>query len=267
MPAAAGRLPRHVTSSLSVLPLPPRPAKPRASGLTHVLDQGLGPAEVTSLLTVAGPHIDLVRLGWGSALVTANLAEKLALYREQDVPVMVGGTLSELAWLHGRVDELRGWLQDHAIDRVEVSSGVVPIPTEEKHALITLLAQDFTVYAEVGEKDSDAILAPYRWVELIRGALDAGAQLVVCEGRANGTAGLYRADGEARTGLIDEIVHELDLAQLVFEAPRKDQQSWLINRFGGEVNLGNVPPAEVISLESLRLGLRADTLATFHSRA
>jgi phosphosulfolactate synthase len=256
-----------VTSSSSVLPLPSRPAKPRETGLTHVLDQGLGPAEVTSLLAVAGPHIDLVRLGWGSAFVTANLEEKLALFRAHDVPVMVGGTLTELAWLHGRVDELCAWLQAHDIDRVEVSSGVVPIPTDEKHALITRLAERFTVYAEVGEKDSDAILAPYRWVQLIREAIAAGAELVVCEGRATGTAGLYRADGEARTGLIDEIVHEVDLARLVFEAPRKDQQSWLINRFGGAVNLGNVPPAEVISLESLRLGLRADTLATFHARA
>lgn len=250
----------------AVLPLPARPAKPRATGLTHVLDQGLGPAEVASLLAVAGPHIDVVRLGWGSAFVTANLPQKLALYREQDIPVMVGGTLTELAWLHGRVDALRAWLTEHLIDRVEVSSGVVPIPTDDKHALITALAQDFTVYAEVGEKDSDAILAPYRWVELIRGALGAGAELVVCEGRATGTAGLYRADGEARTGLIDEIVHEIALDKLVFEAPRKDQQSWLINRFGGEVNLGNIPPAEVISLESLRLGLRGDTLPTFHSR-
>ncbi len=266
MPAAAGRVRPHVPSSASVLPLPARPAKPRATGLTHVLDQGLGPAEVTSLLAVAGPHIDLVRLGWGSAFVTANLEEKLALYRAQDVPVMVGGTLTELAWLHGRVDELRAWLQEHAIDRVEVSSGVVPIPVDEKHALISALAADFTVYAEVGEKDSEAILAPYRWVQLIREALAAGAALVVCEGRATGTAGLYRADGEARTGLIDEIVHEVDLASLVFEAPRKDQQSWLINRFGAHVNLGNVPPAEVISLETLRLGLRADTLPTFHAR-
>ncbi|MCW3038414.1 MAG: phosphosulfolactate synthase [Solirubrobacterales bacterium] len=247
-----------------VFPLPERAAKPRATGLTHVLDQGLGPAEVDSLLAVAGPHIDLVRLGWGSAFVTANLADKLARYRAGGVPVMVGGTLTELAWLHGRIDALCAFLHEHAIEQVEVSSGVVPIPPEEKHALIARLARDFTVYAEVGEKDSDAILAPYRWVELIRGALAAGAELVVCEGRATGTAGLYRADGEARTGLIDEIVHEVDLAQLVFEAPRKDQQSWLINRFGGHVNLGNVPPAEVISLESLRLGLRADTLPAFH---
>jgi len=231
-----------------------------------VLDQGLGPAEVRSLLAVAGSHIDLVRLGWGSALVTDDLSAKLQGYRDGGVPVMVGGTLTELAWLHDRVPELRAWLQEHGIDRVEVSSGVVAIPDEEKHALITELARDFTVYAEVGEKDSEAIFAPYRWVQLIRSALQAGAQLVVCEGRATGTAGLYRADGEARTGLIDEIVHEVDLASLVFEAPRKDQQAWLINRFGGEVNLGNVPPPEVISLASLRLGLRADTLPTFHAR-
>lgn len=249
----------------SVFPLPPRAAKPRTSGLTHVLDQGLGPAEVQSLLAVAGPHIDLVRLGWGSALVTANLEEKLALYRDAGVPVMVGGTLTELAWLHDRVDALCTWLQAHDFDRVEVSSGVIPIPAPEKEALISRFARDFTVYAEVGEKDSEAILAPYRWVELIRGALAAGAELVVCEGRATGTAGLYRATGEARTGLIDEITHEIDLAQLVFEAPRKDQQSWLINRFGAEVNLGNVPPSEVVSVESMRLGLRADTLSTFHT--
>ena len=250
----------------TVFPIPPRAAKPRSTGLTHVLDQGLGPAEVRSLLAVAGSHIDLVRLGWGSALVTGDLSAKLDCYREAGVDVMVGGTLTELAWLHDRVDELCAWLQGHAIERVEVSSGIVAIPPEEKHALIGRLAADFTVYAEVGEKDSDAILAPYRWVELIRAALDAGAELVVCEGRATGTAGLYRADGELRTGLVDEIVHEVDTAKLVFEAPRKDQQAWLINRFGGDVNLGNVPPHEVISLESLRLGLRADTLATFHSR-
>ena len=249
---------------MPVLPLPSRQAKPRSVGLTHVLDHGLGPAEVTSLLAVAGSHIDLVRLGWGSAMVTDDLPAKLDRYRDGGVVVMVGGTITELAWLHGRIDELCAWLQGHAIDRIEVSSGVVAIPPEDKHALIARLARDFIVYAEVGEKDSNAILAPYRWVALIRDALAAGAELVVCEGRATGTAGLYRADGELRTGLIDEIVHEIDLAKLVFEAPRKDQQAWLINRFGGDVNLGNVPPHEVISLESLRLGLRADTLATFH---
>ena len=246
------------------LPLPERPRKPRSSGLTHVIDTGLGTSEVDGLLRQAAAHIDTVRLGWGSAYVTADLEAKLAIYRTHDVPVMLGGTLTELAWLHGRIDELCAWIDELGIDRLEVSSGVVAIPPQEKTALIARLAPRYTVYAEVGEKDPAALMAPYRWVQLIREALDAGAEMVVCEGRATGTAGLYRPDGEARTGLIDEIVHEIDHGKLIFEAPRKHQQVWLIERYGSDVNLGNVPPAEVLSLETLRLGLRADTLAQFH---
>jgi phosphosulfolactate synthase len=249
------------------LPLPDRSPKPRSAGLTHVIDTGLGTAEVDGMLRQAAAHIDMVRLGWGSAYVTADLEAKLAAYRAHDVPVMLGGTLTELAWLHGRIDALCDWLDELGIDALEVSSGVVAIPPDEKAALIERLAARFTVYAEVGEKDPTALLAPYRWVALIRQALEAGAQLVVCEGRATGTAGLYRPDGEARTGLIDEIVHEVDRGKLVFEAPQKHQQVWLIERYGADVNLGNVPPAEVLSLETLRLGLRADTLAQFHARA
>jgi phosphosulfolactate synthase len=230
------------------LPLPERATKPRAAGLTHVIDSGLSTAEVDG----------------GSAYITAELDAKLDAYRDHDVPVMLGGTLTELAWLHGCVDDLCDWIDELGIDRVEVSSGCVAIPSAEKRALIERMAQRYTVYAEVGEKDPDALMAPYRWVELIRDALDAGAEMVVCEGRATGTAGLYRPDGEARTGLIDEIVHEIDRSKLVFEAPRKNQQVWLIERYGGDVNLGNVPPAEILSLETLRLGLRADTLELFH---
>ena len=246
------------------LPLPERPGKPRATGLTHVIDTGLTTAEVDGFLRLAGDHVDCVRLGWGSAYVTGDLAGKLDAYRTHGVPVMLGGTLTELAWLHGRIDELVAWLRELGIERVEVSSGVVDIPSAEKAGLVERLAADFEVYAEVGEKDPDALLAPYRWVALIREALAAGASMVVCEGRATGTAGLYRPDGEARTGLIDEIAHEIDGAKLIFEAPLKHQQVWLIERFGAEVNLGNVPPAEALSLETLRLGLRADTLAHFH---
>jgi phosphosulfolactate synthase len=246
------------------LPLPERATKPRTAGLTHVIDTGLSTAEVDGLLRQAAAHIDMVRLGWGSAYVTADLQDKLAAYRAHDVPVMLGGTLTELAWLHDRIDELCGWIDELGIDRVEVSSGVVAIPPADKTALIERLAGRYTVYAEVGEKAPDALMAPYRWVQLIREALEAGAEMVVCEGRATGTAGLYRPDGEARTGLIDEIVHEVDRRKLVFEAPLKHQQVWLIERYGGDVNLGNVPPAEVLSLETLRLGLRADTLERFH---
>jgi phosphosulfolactate synthase len=246
------------------LPLPDRAPKPRRTGLTHVIDTGLTTAEVGGMLRQSGAHIDMVRIGWGSAYLTADLDEKLAAYREHGVPVMLGGSLTELAWRYERVDELAAWLQELAIENVEVSSGAVSIPASDKAALIERLASDFTVYAEVGEKDPDALMAPYRWVALIRDALESGAYMVVCEGRATGTAGLYRPDGEARTGLIDEIVHEVDRSKLIFEAPRKHQQVWLIERYGPDVNIGNVPPPEILSLESLRLGLRADTLGQFH---
>ena len=246
------------------LPLPERSAKPRATGLTHVLDSGLGPAEVESLLAVAGSHIDVVRLGWASALVTDDLADKLAIFARHDIPVMLGGTLTELAWAHGRVAELCDWLEELGIARVEVSSGTLAIPGEEKVRLVEQLAGRFTVYAEVGEKATTSIMAPYRWIEEIGAMFEAGAALVVCEGRAGGTAGLHRATTETRTGLVEEIAHSFDPARLVFEAPRDDQQIWFIQRFGADVNLGNVPPASVISLASLRLGLRSDTLETFH---
>jgi phosphosulfolactate synthase len=177
---------------------------------------------------------------------------------------MLGGTLTELAWLYGRVDDLRRWLQELGIEHVEVSSGTVKIPDDDKLELIRAFARDFTVFAEVGEKDPAALLAPYRWVELIRGALEGGARWVTCEGRATGDAGLYRPDGEPRTGLIDEILHEVDQTRLIFEAPQKHQQVWFIRQLGTDVNLGNVLPADVLSLETLRVGLRADTLELFH---
>ena len=248
------------------LDLPERPPKPREEGVTHVIDTGLSTVEAEGLMSMAADYVDLVRLGWGTAYVTRDVRAKIDRYRDAGVPVMLGGTLTELAWLRGCVDELSSWLEELGIEHVEVSSGTVAIPPDEKLALIERLAQRFTVFAEVGEKDPNALLAPYRWVELIRTALDAGATKVVCEGRATGDAGVYRPDGEARTGLVDEIVHEIDQAKLIFEAPKKHQQVWFIEQLGPLVNLGNVLPADVISLETLRLGLRADTLKLFHER-
>ena len=246
------------------LDLPQRPAKPRRDGITHVVDPGLSSAEAASFIQTAGDYVDYVRLGWGSAYVTNDLREKIAAYRERDVPVLLGGTLTELAWSQGRIDQLADWLRELGIQHIEVSSGTVDIPPADKASLIEKLAADFTVFAEVGEKDPDALLAPYRWVELIRQALEAGAVQVVCEGRATGDAGIYRRDGEPRTGLIDEIVHEVDQAKLIFEAPKKAQQVRFIEVLGPQVNLGNVLPADALSLETLRLGLRADTLKLFH---
>ena len=216
------------------------------------------------MLAVAGSHIDRVRLGWGSALVTDDLEAKLAIYARGGVPAMLGGTLTELAWAHGRVAALSDWLERLGIDAIEVSSGTVAIPQDEKARLVEQLAGRFVVYAEVGEKAATSIMAPYVWVAEIGRMLDAGAALVICEGRAGGTAGLHRSTTETRTGLVEEIAHVFDPARLVFEAPRDDQQAWFVTRFGSDVNLGNIPPASVISLASLRLGLRSDTLEAFH---
>jgi phosphosulfolactate synthase len=248
------------------LDLPSRPPKPRPRGITHVIDPGLSASEAEGMMDSVDAYVDLVRLGWGTAYVTRELRRKLGVYRDHGVPAMLGGTMTELAWLQGKVDGLRRWLDDLGIEHVEVSSGIVPIPTEEKLALIATLARDRTVFAEVGEKDPHALMAPYRWVALIREALEAGAAQVVCEGRADGSAGVYRPDGEVRTGLVDEVAHEIDADRLIFEAPQRHQQIWFIERFGTDVNLGNVHPSDVISLETLRVGLRADTLALFHGR-
>jgi phosphosulfolactate synthase len=243
------------------LDLPRRSAKPREQGITHVLDRGLSVAEVDGLIEVAGDFVDFVKLGWGTALATGNLHDKLRRYREHGIPVVLGGTLTELAVAQGRVDRMVAWLQELGLEHVEVSDGTIELETDRKLALIERLGRDFTVFSEVGSKDAAKIMAPYRWVEQIRAELAAGAWKVIAEARETGNAGIYRADGEVRMGLIDEIVHEVDSNALLFEAPRKDQQVWFLRRFGSEVNLGNIAPDEVLSLETLRLGLRSDTVS------
>jgi phosphosulfolactate synthase len=225
-----------------------------------VIDRGLSLAEIDGMLEVVGDSVDLVKLGWGTAIVTANLRPKLALYAERGIPVVLGGTLTEVAIRQGRVDGLISWLHELGLHHVEVSDGTITLEPQEKRALIRRLAGEFTVFSEVGSKDAAVIMAPYVWVEQIEGDLQAGAFKVITEARESGTAGIYRADGEVRTGLIDEIAHAVDPDRLIFEAPLKEQQVWFLRRFGMECNLGNIPPAEVLSLETLRLGLRSETV-------
>lgn len=241
------------------LDLPSRSAKPRERGLTHVLDRGLSVAEVEGMIEVAGDFVDFVKLGWGSALATGNLEAKLDRYRAHDIPVVLGGTLTEIALAQGRLEGLVDYVRELGLRHVEVSDGTIELDHGAKLELIERLAGEFTVFSEVGSKDDAKIMAPYRWVEQIETELKAGAWKVIAEARETGTAGIFRADGEVRMGLIDEIAHEVDPARLLFEAPRKEQQVWFIERFGAEVNLGNIPPADVLSLETLRLGLRSDT--------
>lgn len=244
----------------SFLDLPARSAKPREQGITHVLDRGLSVAEVDGLVEVAGAFVDFVKLGWGTALATGNLEPKLARYREHGIPVVLGGTLTEVAIRQGRVDGLIAWLRQLGLRHVEVSDGTIALALEDKLALIERLSREFTVLSEVGSKDQARIMAPYVWVEQIERELAAGAWKVIAEARESGTAGIYRPDGEVRMGLIDEIAHAVDPASLLFEAPRKEQQVWFLRRFGPQVNLGNIAPGDVLSLETLRLGLRSDTV-------
>jgi phosphosulfolactate synthase len=228
-----------------------------------VIDRGMSLTEVEGLLEVAGEIVDVVKLGWGTALVTANLRPKLARYADHGIPVVLGGTLTEIAIRQGRVDGLIAWLRELGLAYVEVSDGTIALEPDVKHELIRSLAKEFTVLAEVGSKDTDFIMAPYVWVEQIERDLEAGAWKVIAEARESGTAGIYRATGEVRTGLIDEIAHAIDPERLIFEAPLREQQVWLLKRFGTECNLGNIAPADVVSLETLRLGLRSDTVEQF----
>ena len=242
------------------LDLPARPGKPRTDGLTHVIDKGMNLREIEGLFDTAGRYVDIVKLGWGTSYVTNNLEKKIALYRSFDTPVVCGGTLFEVVYARGKLDEFKRWLVDQRFSHVEISDGTLEIPRERKLELIAEFAADFTVLSEVGSKDAEVNYAPYLWVEWIKEELGAGAWKVIAEGREGGTAGIYRPTGEMRTGLVDEIVHEIDIGELIFEAPTKASQAWFITHFGPEVNLGNIPPDEVIALETLRLGLRADTL-------
>ncbi len=230
----------------------------RDGGLTHVLDKGLGPRAWEDVLETCGDFIDIVKLGWGTAYVTANLDRKLEVLR--DKRVVIGGTFFEVVYARDRIDEYKRWLSDLGIDHVEISDGTVEIPRERKLELIADFARDFTVLSEVGSKDSEVVFAPYEWVEWIKAEKAAGAWKVIAEGRESGTAGIFRPSGEMRTGLVDEIAHSIDYRDLVWEAPTKASQAWFIQHFGPEVNLGNIPPEEVIPLETLRLGLRGDTL-------
>jgi len=242
------------------LDLPSRPPKPRESGLTHVMDKGLNIREIEGLFDTAGDYVDIVKLGWGTSYVTQNLEKKIALYRSFDTPIVCGGTLFEAVYAREKLDGFKRWLEHFRFSHVEISDGTIEVPRERKLELIEEFARDFVVLSEVGSKDSDVNIAPYLWVQWMREELDAGAWKVIAEGREGGTAGIYRPTGEMRTGLVEEIEHSLDFHDLIWEAPSKSSQAWFIKHFGPEVNLGNIAPEEVIPLETLRLGLRGDTL-------
>ena len=227
-------------------------------GLTHVLDKGLGPRGWEDVLEMGGDYISIVKLGWGTAAVTKNLERKLAVLKGK--PVVIGGTYFEAVYAKDELDGYKSWLQQLGISHVEISDGTVDIPRERKLELIAEFARDFTVLSEVGSKDSSVEYTADEWTRWLREELDAGAWKVITEAREGGTAGIFDSSGGMRTELIGEIASAVGVEHVVFEAPSKAAQVWFIKQFGASVNLGNIPPEEVIPLETLRLGLRGDTL-------
>ncbi len=231
---------------------------PRVGGLTHVIDKGLGPRAWEDLLETSGAYIDIVKLGWGTAYVTPNLTRKLAILKEK--PVVIGGTFFEAVYVKDKVDDYKSWLTELGLTHVEISDGTIEIPRERKLELIADFARDFTVLSEVGSKDGSVEFETDDWTTWLREELDAGAWKVIAEAREGGSAGIFDSAGGMRTELIGEIAEAIGIEQIVFEAPTKASQAWFVKQFGPTVNLGNIPPDEVIPLETLRLGLRGDTL-------
>lgn len=253
----------------TTLTLPHRAAKPRCVGLTMVVDGGVPLGALRDIVASAGEYLDFVKFGWGTAVVSRELGDKIALLRENDIEFYFGGTLFEKYILQHRFDEFRALCHEWSCRFVEVSNGTIDLSNEEKAGYIRKLVDEFTVISEVGFKDAGRsdLLMPRRWIEYVEDDLAAGAQVVTLEARESGSSGICHADGQLRAGLVEEVVSELPVDRLLFEAPTTALQAHMVRRVGPNVNLGNVPPGGLLGLETLRLGLRADTLTEFEGSA
>lgn len=243
--------------------IPERTQKPRVNGLTMVMDKGLSVREVEDFLEVAGPHSDIIKLGWSTSYVTPNLERKLKVYKDAGIPVYFGGTLFEAFIIRNQFDDYRRILDKYGMEIAEVSDGSIEIAHDEKCDYIRKLSEQVTVISEVGSKDAAKILAPYKWINLMKAELEAGAWKVIAEAREAGNVGIFRDSGEVRQGLIDEILTQIPAESIIWEAPQKAQQVWFIKLIGSNINLGNIAPSDVIPVETLRLGLRSDTFDHF----
>jgi phosphosulfolactate synthase len=239
--------------------IPERNIKPRDHGITMVMDKGLSFTEAENMLSVGGPHIDIVKLGFGTAFVTPNVREKIDLYQNAGIPVYFGGTLFEAFLIRDQFNDYIQMLRDFNIEYMEVSDGSIDIPHAEKCGYIEKLTKYGTVLSEVGSKDAAHIIPPYKWIQLMRAELEAGSSYVIAEAREAGNVGIYRGSGEVREGLVQEILTQIPEEKIIWEAPQKAQQLYFLELIGCNVNLGNIAPTEVIPLEAMRIGLRGDT--------
>ena len=249
--------------SFNLSQLPQRKQQPRTSGLTMVMDKGLSLEEAKNFMSASSPHVDVVKLGFGTAVVTPNLREKIELYKKYDMAVYFGGTLFEAYLIRNQIDDYVEVLKDFGIDYIEVSDGSITIPHAEKCGYIEKMTKHGTVLSEVGSKDATHIIPPYKWIELMKAELEAGSSYVIAEAREAGNVGIYRGTGEVREGLVQEILTQIPEEKIIWEAPQKAQQLYFLELIGCNVNLGNIPPNEVIALEAMRIGLRGDTFTLY----
>lgn len=243
--------------------LPERTSKDRDSGLTMMMDKGLSLMEAESFVQSSAEFTDLVKFGFGTALINNQLKEKVQVYKKAGLKPYFGGTLFELFCIRGMFDEYRQFVSGAGLEMVEVSDGSILLEHDEKLGYIEKLSKDFTVLSEVGSKVKDVEIPPDEWVNFMKAELAAGAWKVIAEARESGTIGIYNSDGSANTFLIDDIVEHVSVDKVLWEAPNKAQQTWFIKLLGANVNLGNIASNEVVALEALRLGLRGDTLFDF----
>jgi phosphosulfolactate synthase len=243
--------------------MPDRNKKPRDHGITMVMDKGLSIEETKNFLSIAEPYVDVVKLGFGTSYVTPNLDKKLEVYRNANIPIYFGGTLFEAFLIRGQLDDYIRVCQEFGVGYMEVSDGSVDIDHKEKCKIIERLTQHGIVLSEVGSKDAAHIIPPYKWIELMRAELNAGAKYVIAEAREAGNVGIYRGTGEVREGLVQEILTQIPAEKIIWEAPQKSQQLYFIELVGVNVNLGNIAPNEMIALEAMRIGLRGDTFDLF----
>lgn len=249
--------------NFSLKQIPERNVKPRTAGITMVMDKGLSMEEARNFLSVAKLHVDIVKLGFGTSFVTPNLREKIEIYRSHDIPVYFGGTLFEAFLIRNQFEDYIAICRDYGVDYMEVSDGSITIPHAEKCGYIEKLTKYGKVLSEVGSKDAEHIIPPYKWIELMRAELEAGSKYVIAEAREAGNVGIYRGSGEVREGLVQEILTQIPGDRILWEAPQKAQQLYFIELLGANVNLGNIAPTEIIPLETMRLGLRGDTFHLF----
>ena len=245
--------------NFSLSQIPERNKKPRKNGITMVMDKGLSIEEAKNFMSASHLHVDIVKLGFGTAFVTPNLRDKIEIYRSFNIPVYFGGTLFEAFLIRNQFDDFINVCKDFKIDFIEVSDGSITIPHAEKCSYIEKLTKVGTVLSEVGSKDAAHIIPPYKWIELMKAELNAGSTYVIAEAREAGNVGIYRGSGEVREGLVQEILTQISEEKIIWEAPQKDQQLYFLELLGCNVNLGNIAPSEVIPLEAMRIGLRSDT--------